>query len=100
MCAVTWSTLHNALGLGTLVQQKNHYDFKFGSKKPPEPHKNLQKILDYGTRNEVCPIEILLLVLCNFATNFHTHFSSTVWDLVAKIHLCCRCSLKNFTFSD
>ena len=54
MCAATGSTLHNALSLGTLVQQKNHFDYKFGGKKQPEPDDKLQEILDYGTRNEVC----------------------------------------------
>ena len=64
MCAVTGSTLHNALGLGTLVQQKNHFDYKFGGKKQPEPDNKLQQILDYGTRNEVCFLKKLQTKQC------------------------------------
>ena len=53
MCAVTGSTMHNALGLGTLIEQKKHYDEKFGGKAKEEPDDKLKEILDYGTKNEV-----------------------------------------------
>ena len=53
MCAVTGSTMHKALGLSTLQEQKFHYDMKFHGKEPPAPTEEVQKMLKYGTENEV-----------------------------------------------
>ena len=53
LCAVTGSTLHKGLGFGTLVQQKDHYELKFCGKEEPAHDENVQKMLDYGTNNEV-----------------------------------------------
>ena len=53
MCSVTGSTMHNALGLSTLQDQKNHYEMKFSGKEPPAPTEEVEKMLKYGTENEV-----------------------------------------------
>ena len=53
MCTVTGSTMHKALGLSTLQEQKFHYDMKFQGKQPPAPTEEVQKMLNYGTENEV-----------------------------------------------
>ena len=53
MCSVMGSTMHNALGLSTLQDQKNHYEMKFRGKEPPAPAEEVEKMLKYGTENEV-----------------------------------------------
>ena len=53
MCSVTGSTMHKALGLNTLQDQKLHYDIKFCGKEPPAPTEEVKKMLNYGTENEV-----------------------------------------------
>ena len=53
MCAVTGSTMHQAIGLGTLQEQKDHYDYKMKRKEKPEPNEQIKKMMDYGTENEV-----------------------------------------------
>ena len=53
MCSVTESTIHKALGLNTLQDQKLHYDIKFRGKEPPAPTEEVKKMLNYGTENEV-----------------------------------------------
>ena len=58
MCSVTGSTMHNALGLSTLQDQKNHYKMKFRGKEPPAPTEEVEKMLKYGTENEVSNVII------------------------------------------
>ena len=53
MCSVTGSTLHKAIGLGTLQDQKDHFEHKFRGKEEPLPTADIQEMLDYGTENEV-----------------------------------------------
>ena len=53
LCAVTGSTLHNAIGLGTLQQQKDHYDYKFNKKEIPATPVHVQEMMDYVSENEV-----------------------------------------------
>ena len=53
MCSVTGSTMHKALGLNTLQDQKLHYDIKFRGKEQPAPTEEVKKMLNYGTENEV-----------------------------------------------
>ena len=65
-CAVTGSTLNKAIGLGTLQDQKDHYDYKFGNKQPPEPPSHIQEMLNYGTENEVCAIFFCAFWPCGF----------------------------------
>ncbi len=51
---VTGSTCNAALGLNTLIAQKEHYNH-YVVKKPKEPiSEDLQRMFDYGTTNEVC----------------------------------------------
>ena len=52
MCHVTGSTLNNAIGYGTLQQQKNHFDQKFNNKPIPPHSEETEKMLVYGTENE------------------------------------------------
>ena len=50
---VTGSTLNKALGLDTLLKQKeHHYVFVHGRQEPPVS-RELQKKFDHGTRNEI-----------------------------------------------
>ena len=49
---VTGSTLRRAVGLDTLKEQKNYYEEKF-KKKKVKRDEELEKILQYGTENEV-----------------------------------------------
>ena len=53
MCHVTGSTLHNAIGYGTLQQQKDHFDQKFNNKPIPPHSAEVQEMMTYGTENEV-----------------------------------------------
>ena len=53
MCSVMGSTMHKALGLNTLQDQKLHYDIKFHGKEQPAPTEEVKKMLNYGTENEV-----------------------------------------------
>ena len=57
---VTGSTLNKALGLDTLLKQKeHHYVFVHGREEPPVSPE-LQKMFDYGTRNETNAIATLV----------------------------------------
>ena len=49
---VTGSTLHSALGLRGLKEQKTHFDVSVLGKKPAEVSAIRQKYLDHGTHNE------------------------------------------------
>ena len=49
---VTGSTLHSALGLRGLKEQKTHFDVSVLGKKPAEVSAITQKYLDHGTHNE------------------------------------------------
>ena len=49
---VTGSTLHSALGLRDLKEQKVHLDVNVSGKEPAEVSEATQKHLDHGTRNE------------------------------------------------
>ena len=53
MCHVTGSTLNNAIGYGTLQQQKDHFDQKFNNKPIPPYSEETAQMLAYGTENEV-----------------------------------------------
>ena len=53
MCHVTGSTLNNAIGYGTLQQQKDHFDQKFNNKPIPPHSEETEQMLAYGTENEV-----------------------------------------------
>ena len=68
MCAVTGSTLHKAIGLGTLQQQKDHFDQKFKGKQEPEVSEEVKKMMDYGTENEVL-FSFILLSFAEFGIN-------------------------------
>ena len=52
-CPVTGSTLHSAIGLGTLIEQKDHHDYFVKRKEKPRPTPEVQQMMDYGTENEV-----------------------------------------------
>ena len=52
-CPVTGSTLHSAIGLGTLIEQKHHHDYFVKRKEKPPPTPQVQQMMDYGTENEV-----------------------------------------------
>ena len=49
---MTGSTLHSALGLRGLKEQKAHFDVNVLGKEPAEVSEATQKHLDHGTRNE------------------------------------------------
>ena len=53
ICPVTGSTLHSAIGLGTLIAQKDHHDYFVKRKEKPPPTPEVQQMMDYGTDNEV-----------------------------------------------
>ena len=53
MCPVTGSTIHQAIGLGTLSEQKDHHDYFLNLKQKPLPNPDIQIMMDYGTENEV-----------------------------------------------
>ena len=53
MCPVTGSTIHEAIGLGTLSDQKDHHDYFLNIKQKPLPNPDIQIMMDYGTENEV-----------------------------------------------
>ncbi len=62
---VTGSTLHNALGLRTVKEQKQHYDHVYHGKKhdiSPE----VQERMNYGTENEVHAIATLTGIVLPF----------------------------------
>ena len=52
-CPVTGSTLHSAIGLGTLMEQKDHHDYFVKRKEKPPATPQVQQMMDYGTENEV-----------------------------------------------
>ena len=52
-CHVTGSTLNNAKGYGTLQQQNDHFDQKFNNKPIPPHSVETDRMLAYGTENEV-----------------------------------------------
>ena len=52
-CPVTGSTLHSAIGLVTLMEQKDHHDYFVKRKEKPPPTPQVQQMMDYGTENEV-----------------------------------------------
>ena len=57
---VTGSTLNKAFGLDTLLKQKeHHYVFVRGHQEPPVS-RELQKMFDHGTRNEIDAITTLV----------------------------------------
>ena len=53
MCPVTGSTIHEAIGLGTLMEQKDHHDYFLHLKQKPVPNPDIQIMMNYGTENEV-----------------------------------------------
>ena len=60
---MTGSTLHSAIGLRTLKEQKKHFK-KFISKidKPTE----INKVMQHGIDNEVCKSKFILNTINNF----------------------------------
>ena len=52
-CPVTGSTLHSAIGLGTLMEQKDHHGYFVKRKEKPPATPQVQQMMDYGTENEV-----------------------------------------------
>ena len=57
---VTGSTLGRAIGLDTLIKQKDHFhEFVIG-RTPPLPTPQLQKLFDHGKKNEVNAISTLI----------------------------------------
>ena len=52
-CPVTWSTLHSAIRLDTLMEQKDHHDYFVKRKEKPPPTPQVQQMMDYRTENEV-----------------------------------------------
>ena len=50
---VTGSTLNTAIGLDTLMKQKEHHYVHVHSRKPPPTPPSLQKKFDHGMKNEV-----------------------------------------------
>jgi hypothetical protein len=49
---VTGSTMHTALGLRTLKEQKIHFDMAIHNKAPAEHPPDVQERMDHGSRNE------------------------------------------------
>ena len=50
---VTGSTLRSAIGLDTLMKQKEHYYVYVNGRQPPPPSPHLQQLFDHGKKNEV-----------------------------------------------
>ena len=57
---VTGSTLNKALGLDTLLKQKEHHNVFVCSHQEPPVSRELQKMFDHGTRNEINAIATLV----------------------------------------
>ena len=57
---VMGSTLNAAIGLDTLMKQKNHHYVHIRGCQPPSIPLDLQKKFDYGTKNEVNGISLLI----------------------------------------
>ena len=56
---VTGSTLHSALGLRGLKEQKTHFDVNVLGKEPSVVSETTQKYLDHGTQNEKLAVATL-----------------------------------------
>lgn len=50
---VTGSVMHKAIGMETLVAQREHYDANVGGKEAPEFSKAQKDAMSHGTENEV-----------------------------------------------
>ena len=57
---VTGSTLRTAIGLDTLVKQKDHFHQFVIGRTPPPPTPELQRLFDHGKKNEVNAISTLI----------------------------------------
>ena len=52
-CPVTGSSLHSAIRLDTLMEQKDHHDYFVKCKEKPPPTPQVQQMMDNRTENEV-----------------------------------------------